>query len=73
MQQFTLKVPRKVHPTIRITLAWGTKCGTIHGPARPIKATKSATSGSGGQPAAAITGLGDRLLHDRSLVGLCVV
>ena len=51
----------------------GTNYGTIHGPARPIKATKSATSGPGGQPAAATTGLGDRSLHDRPLVGLCVV
>jgi len=40
----------------------GTNYGTIHGPAGPIKATKSATSGPGGQPAAAITGPGGPIM-----------
>jgi len=40
----------------------GTNYGTIHGPAGLIKATKSATSGPEGQPAAAITGPGGPIM-----------
>ena len=40
----------------------GTNYGAIHSPARPIKATGSATSGPGGPPAAAITGPGGPII-----------
>ena len=40
----------------------GTNYGAIHGPARPFKATESATSDPGGPPAAAITGPGGPIM-----------